>query len=203
MIKIYGSPHSSAGRCYWTLEELGLDYERVKIDMRNKEHKSPEFLRLNPNGKVPVMIEDDFVLWESAAINSYLAAKYRPALLGRSLQEQALVNQWTLWGMIDLQPPHVDLLIQMVFVPAERRDHGLIERAKKSIPAKIEILDKHLTEREFVVGDVFSLADIDLASIIAINSGVGNDISQFKGVKSWLDRLSERPSYKKLVSMER
>src|SRR5687767_5881522 len=112
MIKIYGSPHSSGGRCYWTLEELGLSYERVKIDMRSKEHKSPSYLNLNPNGKVPVMVDDDFVLWESAAINSYLAEKHRPELLGRTLQERALVQQWTLWAMVDLQPPHVDLLIQ-------------------------------------------------------------------------------------------
>lgn len=135
MIQIYGSPRTSAGRCYLLLEELGISYQEVPIDMMGKkEHKGEAFLKLNPNGKVPCLVDDGFVLWESLAINSYLTEKYNPALLGSNLQEKALVQQWSIWALGDLQAPMVDILIQLFFVPEEKRDQTLIKKVKKKFP---------------------------------------------------------------------
>src|SRR3989344_9118391 len=122
MIKIYGAPRSSAGRCFWLLEELALPYQAMPVDMRNKEHKSEAFLKLNPNGKVPALVDGDVVLWESIAINHYLADKYRPELLGKTPVERGLEQQWSTWSMVDLQPPLVDLIIQMVLTTEEKRN---------------------------------------------------------------------------------
>jgi glutathione S-transferase len=203
MLKIYGSPHSSAGRCYWMLEEIGVPYERVPLDMRAKQHKSEGFLKLNPAGKVPVLIDGDFVLWESAAINSYLAEKYKPELLGRTIEERALVNQWTLWAMTDLQPPHVDLLIQLIFIPEERRDLGVIEKARAAIIPKLAILDQYLLDRQYMVGSSFTLADINVGSVVNIGQMTGGDTSQFKNIAQWFGRLADRPSRRKLISLDR
>ena len=81
MITLYGSARSSAGRCLWCLEETGVAYENKNVDMRTKEHQSEAFLKINPNGKVPAMVDGETKLFESMAINFYLADKYKPELL--------------------------------------------------------------------------------------------------------------------------
>ncbi|MEQ1878619.1 MAG: glutathione S-transferase family protein [Bdellovibrionia bacterium] len=203
MFQIYGSPLASPGRVYWTAEEVGIPWERVPLNMREKQHKSPEFLKLNPNGKVPVVVDGELVLWESSAITFYLAEKHKPELLGKGLTERALVYQWSIWAMTELQPPHVDLFIQKIFVPEERRDLGLIERSLKAIPPRLEILDTHLKGREWIVGNGFTLADINVASVVEINKGTENDISQFEAIGAWLKRINDRPAHKKLMSLPR
>ena len=80
MVEIYGSPRSSASRCFIVLEELGIPYKAMPIDMSNREHRSDAYLLLNPNGKIPCVNDDGFVIWESLAINHYLVEKYKPAL---------------------------------------------------------------------------------------------------------------------------
>ena len=90
MIMLYGSVRSSAARCYWCLEEIGVAYKGVPVDMKANEHKSENFLKINPNGKVPALVDDQIQLFESMAINFYLAEKYKPSLLGSSIAEKAL-----------------------------------------------------------------------------------------------------------------
>ena len=94
MIKIYGPKASTAGRCLWAAEEMAIPYESVAVDMQAKEHKTPEFLAMNPNGKVPVMKDGDLVLWESFAINAYLARTYQPEFLGQDPAQEAQGSQW-------------------------------------------------------------------------------------------------------------
>lgn len=203
MIKIYGSPHSSAGRVYWTALEAGVPFERIPLNMRDKAHKSPDYLKLNPNGKVPTMVDGNFVMWESTPITFYLAEKYKPELLGNSLEERALINQWSTWAMTEMQPAHVDLLIQKVFVPADKQDHAVIERSLKAIPPKLEILDRHLSGRSHVVANRFTLADLNLVSVVGINKSVGNDISSFKNIEKWLKGIADRPAFMKFMNLER
>jgi glutathione S-transferase len=93
MTTIYGSPRTSAGRCIWALEEAGIKYNNQPVDMKNKEHKSPEYLKLNPNGKVPVFVDNDVTLFESMAINSYIAESYKKELLGKTASERGLLTR--------------------------------------------------------------------------------------------------------------
>ncbi len=201
MIKIYGSPMSSAHRCYWVMEECNVPYERVALDMRKKEHKSEAFLKLNPNGKVPCIVDGDFVLWESVAINHYIALKYGPQLLGKTTEDQALIQQWNLWGMLELQKPLVDILIQMMFVPEDKRNFAIIEEAKKKIAPLHVILDQHLQNTNYMVGDAFSLADLSVASIVRINGFVGLNLNNYANIEKWFAGIIERPAYKKVEAM--
>ncbi|MCB0351142.1 MAG: glutathione S-transferase family protein [Bdellovibrionales bacterium] len=203
MIEIYGSPRSSAGRCYWMLEELGVAYKSMPLDMRAKEHKSPEFLKLNPNGKVPCLKEDDFVIWESMAINSYLADKHQSPLMGESAEERGLIAQWSYWSQLELQKPLIDIFIQKVFVPEERRDMAVIEKAQKAAPQLFLILDQALANNKYIAGDRFTVADINVASVVAIADEVKMDISNYKNIQAWLSSCKDRPAYQKYESLKK
>ncbi|OQW46819.1 MAG: hypothetical protein A4S09_02620 [Proteobacteria bacterium SG_bin7] len=196
MIKLYGSTRSSAGRCHVMLEECGLKYEALKLDMANKQNKSREYLTLNPNGKVPTLIDGDFVIWESIAINRYLAEKYKPELLGSTIEERALIEQWSVWSLVEFQPDLVTMLIQMVFVPEARRDHLIIEKANARVLEKFEILNTHMRNREFVVANYFSLADLNSASVANIGLGLGMNLGDYPHMMDWLMRMKARKSFK-------
>ncbi|HEY8269443.1 MAG TPA: glutathione S-transferase family protein [Pseudobdellovibrionaceae bacterium] len=201
MIQIYGSPRSSAGRCFLMLEECGLPYEVRPLDMGKKEHKSASFLKLNPNGKVPCLIDNDFVLWESAAIVHYLADKYKPAMLGLNTEDKALVNQWTFWSMTEAQPPLVDILIQKVFVPEDKRDLALIARREQQVPALFEVLEKELINKKYLVADTYSVADVMAGSVMNMAMGLQVDLNPYPNIKSWLSVMRSRPAWVKFAEL--
>lgn len=203
MIQIFGPAGSSAGRCYWALEEIGVPYEAVPINFRKQEHKNPEFLRLNPNGKVPLLKDGDFVLWESMAINFYLAEKYQSTLLGADLQEKADILKWSFWALAEYQKPIIDAFIQKVFVPENHRDHNVIARSLEKIGPLNQILEQHLQGRTYMVGTSFSLADINLASVAKLCPLIGADLSAFPALQSWVNRMMERPAALKVAQLEK
>ncbi len=198
MIKIYGSPMSSAHRCYWAMEECNVPYERAPLDMRKKEHKSESFLKLNPNGKVPCITDGDLLLWESVAINHYIALKHAPHLLGKTIEDQAHIQQWILWGMLEMQKPLVDVLIQVMFVPEDKKNPTVIEDAKKKIEPLNVILNNHLQNKNYLVGNDFSLADLTIASMLRINGMTGLTLSAYPHIEKWFAGIIERPAYKKV-----
>ena len=201
MITIYGSPSSSAGRCFWCLEELGLNYESQTISFKENEHKSSEFLKINPNGKIPALIDNDFVMSESMAINFYLAEKYSPDLLGTTLQERAKIRQWSFWAIADLQPPLINIFIQLIFVPEERRDQKVIDNAEKKLPSLLSSLNSQLEKKSYLIGDVFTLADLNVQSVISICKSINYDISTYKNIIRWQNIIGERPAYQKYLSL--
>lgn len=202
MLTIYGSPKSSAGRCFWCLEEVGATYENKSIDFRKGEHKSEEFLQINPNGKIPALVHDDFTIWESMGINFYLADAFKPELLGANPQQRGIVHQWSIWSIADLQAPLISIFIQLVFVPEERRDHKVIEQAEKKLPALFETLDRSLGHSKYLAGDSFSLADLNVASVVAVAHEIKYDMSSYKNINNWLGVLSERPAFKRYESLK-
>lgn len=201
MITIYGSPKSSSGRCFWCLEEIGAKYEAKSVNFKEKEHKSEAYLKINPNGKVPALVDDGFVMSESMAINLYLAEKYKPELLGKSINDKAKVSQWSIWAIADLQPPLIDIFIQLVFVPEERRDTAVIEKAQKKLPDLLEILDTQLENNDYLIGNEFSLADLNVNSVVSICFHVNYDLSKYENIKRWLSKIGERPAFKKYMEL--
>ena len=202
MIQIYGSPRTSAGRCYLMLEEIGQTYETLPLDMfEKKEHKSADYLKLNPNGKVPCLKDGDFVIWESLAINSYLAEKYKPELLGANAQEKGLVQQWGVWGLGELQPPMVDIIIQMMFTPEPKRDMNVVKRAQDKLPGLLAILEKALDHKTYLVGDKFTLADLNVGSMVNITKTIKMPLDSYPNISAWMKRMSERPAFKKYMEM--
>lgn len=197
MINIYGSPRSSSGRCFWCLEEIGKTYNSKPLNFKEKEHKSPAYLKINPNGKVPTLTDGDFVIWESIAINFYLAETYKPELLGLDNKQHGLVQQWSLWSIAELQPPIIDAFIQLTFVPEERRDNKSIEKAMAKIPGLLKVLNDALKDQQYLVGDDFTLADLNVASIVFLCSEIKFDLTAYKNIHAWLTQISERSAYKK------
>ncbi len=203
MIAIYGSPKSSTGRCVWALEEAGVTYELKSVDMRNKEHKSPSFLKLNPNGKIPVLTDGDFTLYESMAINSYIAESYKKDLLGKAPAEKALVQQWSYWASLELQNPIIEVFIQKVFVPEDKRDQNVIAKNLEKLPSLFSILDGALKDKKYLVGNQFSLADLNVASVASIATAIGFETKTFQNFTSWMANLAERPAFKKYMELRK
>ncbi len=203
MITLYGSPRTSAGRCIWTLEEVGTPYTLKEVDLRNKEHKSPDYLKINPNGKVPAMVDGDVTLFESMAINFYLADTYKKELMGTTPLERGLVYQWSFWSMAELQDPIIQVLIQKVFVPADKRDNNVIEENLNKLPALLGVLDSSLTGKKFLTGNQFTLADLNTASVVSICHAIGEDLSSYPNIKTWLGAISDRPSFQKYMALRK
>ena len=160
-----------------------------------------EFLKLNPNGKVPCLIDDGFVLWESAAIVHYIAEKYKPEMLGTNVQDKALVQQWAFWTMTEAQPPMVDILIQKVFVPEGKKDLALIARREQQVPGILEVLEQALTNKKFLVGDTYSVADLMAASAVNIALGLQLDLTKFANIKAWMAEVKSRPAWVKVTQL--
>jgi len=203
MITIYGSPNSSAGRCFWCLEEVGAKYEIKPINFREQEHKSPAYLKINPNGKVPALTDGDFSIWESMAINFYLGETYRPELLGKDAKTRGLIQQWSFWALAELQVPIIEIFIQLVFVPEEKRVATVIEKAQAKLPGLLSILETSLNNKRFLVGDEFSLADLNVASVVLICLAIKYDLSIYGNISNWLANISSRPAFKKYQEMRK
>ena len=197
MLTIYGSPQSSSGRCFWCLEEVGKEYTAKSIDFRQKEHKSEEFLAINPNGKVPALTDGDFLIWESMAINFYLAEAYKPDLLGNTAQQHGLIHQWSYWALVELQAPIIEIFIQLVFVPEDRRNQAAIEKAQAKLPNLLTTLDNNLEGKKYILGNEFTLGDLNVSSVVTVCHAVKFDLSEYKNISSWLGLISERPAYLK------
>lgn len=199
MIKVYGSPRTSASRCFLLLEELGLPYEEIPVDLARGEQKEAAYLQINPNGKVPAMIDGENVLWESCAINNYLAEKYRPELLGKDALEKAKGLQWSFWTMIELQNPLVEILIQKLFVPENKRNISTIEKNLEKLPRLFQILDNHFATHKFLTGNNINVADFNLTTVINMTSMLGINISQYTHLNNWFLAMKDTKGYQKLM----
>lgn len=192
MITIYGSPKSSAGRCFWCLEESGVSYETKSIDFKAGEHQSEAFLKINRNGKVPALQDGDFIIWESLAISNYIADTYKPELLGVTAQERGLVSQWSIWSVADLQVPMIDAFIQLVFVPEPHRNTDVIAKAFEKLPVMLGSLDAELEGKDFLVADRFTLADLNVSFVVGICDDIKFDLSAYSNINQWRVRIAER-----------
>lgn len=146
----------------WTLDELELRYEREDWGLPLRDPKVPEFLALNPNGQVPVLIEGEFVLWESNAIISYLATKHG-ALVPMDLDGRALVEQWLFWQLGELNPQWGYAVNALLRRNPAFNDTTRLADSISGWTAMLEILDRHLSGRRYMVGEAFSIADIAIA----------------------------------------
>ena len=198
MIKIYGHQNTSAGRSYWALEEAGVEYEVGEFSFKNGDHRSEEFLAKNPSGKVPVLEDGDAVIWDSSAINYYIAKKYKPELLGSNLLEETKVTQWCYFAVADMQPPVITAFIQKVFVPEERRDQAKIDENLKKAEKYVTILDKVLKDSKYIASDTFTLADISMGWIFYALDTLEYDLENYPNVKRWHDLVMAREAVKRV-----
>jgi glutathione S-transferase len=203
MITLYGSAKSSAGRCIWALEEAGVPFTVKEVDMRNKEHKSAEFLKINPMGKIPALVDGDLNVFESMAINYYIADTYKKDLLGSTPAQKALAMQWSFWASSELQPPVIEIFIQRFFMPEDKRDQNIIDNNLKKLPELLKVLDDSLANKKYLAGDVFTIGDINTASVMSICPAVGIDLSAYKNISLWTNAINDRPAFQKYQALRK
>lgn len=192
-MKLYGIPGSRALRSIWAAEEVGVDYELVKTNFRG-DNKKPEYLAINPNGRIPALVDGDLVLFESMAINLYLAKKYGGDLYPGDEASEALTNQWTIWGMTELEPMLMQMVLHKVMLPEDQRNPARVEAAERDIQRPLAVLDAHLAERDYLLGSDFGIADLNLAGVLSLASFASYDVSPHANASRWLAACVSRPA---------
>jgi glutathione S-transferase len=201
MLKIWGRVDSSnVQKVLWCADELGLVYERVDIGGRFGGNKEPAYLALNPNGLVPTIDDDGFVLWESNTILRYLAAKHGK-LSAATPAARADAERWMDWQLTVLAPCMVPLFWGWVRTAPEKRDHAALEGARKSAAAAWTILDRGLTGRDFAGGDAFTIGDIPAGCQAWRWFNLPIERPDLPHLRAWFERLMTRPAYRKHVAL--
>src|SRR5260370_14512603 len=204
MLKIYGVARSRAFRILWMAEELGLDYEHVKVDFASGETRESGFLALNPNGQVPVIDDDGFILWESMAINLYLAKKYgMGGLYPSRLEDEARAWQWSFWGMTEVERPVLTAMMNRAVYPEEKRDKEAADAAEPALAQPLKVRDGGLGRSVNLLGESFTVADLNVASILAWARPAQIDMSAFPKVVEWLKNCAELPAARAARQMQR
>jgi glutathione S-transferase len=163
-MKLYEFGPTRSIRVRWTLQELGVDFEPIRVNLLAGEHQRPEFLKINPAGKIPVLIDGDVVLTESVAIVLYLAEKYSDkGLIPIDLKERAQVNRWLLFAATELEQPLWRIARHTSLYPEEQRLPGDVILASQEFKAMASVLEEHMQRRQFVVGASVTVADFVMA----------------------------------------
>lgn len=199
-MKLHAHPFSANSRkIHWALEELGATYEYLPVDLMAGAHKQPTFTALNPHGRVPVLDDDGFCLYESNAILQYLASRYGKDVFGaRDDREAAVVSQWLFVQAFDLQPGMQKAFVIKLYASlGQPFDAEAYARAVAELPPGLAVLDAHLDGKRFVVGEHFTVADIAIAESVGVADFAGVDLTPYPHVRAWFGGLAERPAFKK------
>lgn len=196
MLKIYGWKRSRAVRCMWVMEELGLTYEQIPLNPHAGETRTPEYLALNPSGKIPTLIHDGFVLRESVAINWYLASTFPGSLLPRDTKAAAKVQQWTSWAVTELEPPLVSILREGRRTK-EQVDTSRIEAARAEVHAMLDtVLEPALARDQYLLeGLGFTLADLNVACVASVMEMFEIKLDRHPAVADWMRRCFGREAW--------
>ncbi|KAL1833517.1 hypothetical protein ACET3Z_003168 [Daucus carota] len=210
VVKVFGSLRGACPqRVLACLLELDLDYEFVHVDLDSGEHKQPPFLLRQPFGQVPAIEEGDFKLFESRAIIRYYAAKYAEKgvkLIGNTLEERALVEQWLEVEAHNFNPMLYTLVLQLLVFPkmGGKMDHVLVQECEEKLEKVLDVYEQRLSESKYLAGDYFSLADLShLPGIRYLMNeiGLGHLVTDRKSVNSWWIDISGRSAWKKVLQL--
>jgi glutathione S-transferase len=196
-ITYYYAPMSTAVRATWAIEELGVPCERRRVDLQKKETKTPEFLKLNPNGEVPLLVVDGTPIFESTAILIYLGETYgvEKGLYPAPGVKRAETLKWMIWANVGFFNPLTRWTRNKApYVPDDQKNAKAAEAAAHDLAAAMKILDETLAGKSYLVDDKFSLADLAVSSYFGWLVFLGYDYSAFKNVKAWTDRCLGRPA---------
>jgi glutathione S-transferase len=218
MLRLYGTPQTRTFRPLWMLEELGVPYELVKTDFANGDTRTPAFLAINPNGHVPALVDDDLTLFESMAINLYLAEKYgRGTLWPDSEADRARAVQWSFWVMNECEQPLFDVLFGRggpqferwrawteseefrathpgAQSPTRETAEAIGKQAEAALQPPLRVLNAQLEGRDHLLGPSFGVADLNVASVWVTARLARLDLSAHPNVDAWLARCTSRPA---------
>lgn len=195
MLTIYGVPRSRTFRPLWTAHELGIVYTLAPIDPRKGDQTSPAFLAINPNGHVPAMKDGDLVMWESLAIDLYLAKKHGGPLAPKSVEEDGLMTMWSFWAATEVETQALQILYHRALKPEDERVPRLADEAVVALRKPTAILEAHLkAQGGFIVGDRFTIADLNVAAVYSYAKPAPELFTDAPHVLTWLDGALARPA---------
>jgi len=199
-MKLYEFGPTRSIRARWILQELGVDFEAVEVDLTRREHCSPEFLRLNPAGRVPVLIDGDLVLSESVAIVLYLAEKY-PDRGFRPWDPQLRADfyRWIFFAVTELEQPWWRIAKHTHLYPAQDRIPAEVTLARRDFLPMAAVLERHMRGRNYVVGECVTAADF----VVAYTLDVADEmqlLGECAALRSYLDRMYARPLAPKRIA---
>jgi glutathione S-transferase len=200
-LRIYGIARTRAYRALWVAMELGIDYEHLPIEIGDAGARSPEFLAINPNGRLPVIVDGGFVLFESLAITLYLAKKHSLGKLYPTTPEgEARAWQWSFWAIAEVDRGVNIWSLHAVRLPPQERNDVLREEALKVIAPPFKVLDAALAKTPYLLGDDFTVADLNVAAVIS--RAIEMDLSATPNLRAWLTRCLDRPAARAALALK-
>ncbi|GHE89518.1 glutathione S-transferase [Aliiroseovarius zhejiangensis] len=195
-VKLYCFGESgNAYKATLTLELSGLEWEPVFVDFFNGESRSPAFRELNPMGEVPVMIDGDVTLSQSGVIQDYVSSK-SGKLGGRSANERREILRWQFWDNHKMSSVAGNTRFLMNFLPEDKRPAEVIDFNQARLKSAYKVLEGELAERNWLVGDAITLADISCCGYLYYPEPFGFDRAEWPAIDAWLTRISETPGWK-------
>jgi len=198
-MKLYHAPQSRSIRPRWMLEEIGVPYEIVRLNLSAGDAKKPEYLAVNPNGTVPTLVDGDLVLFESAAICQYLADKFADKRLAPPLGTPArgLYYQWIHYAMSALEPPIVAIFLHTIRKPEAERIAAVVAESRSQLALVLGVLERALAGREHLLGTEFTAADVVLGSTLAWARAMGCIAGDYPAVNGYIERLLPRAAFQR------
>jgi len=198
MLTVYGTPRSRTSVVLWLLREMGKEYHHVDSPVQGE--KNPEHLAVNPEGTMPTIKDDDFVLTESMAITYYLAKKYGGDLGPRDLEEEAKILRWTTWAVADVDR-HIVALVNASGVDEDHSyNEELYAEATAALSTPLKRFDKKLGDREFLVSDRLTVADINVAFLLSFLLLLNYDLSELPNVERFMTSMTSRDSFRSILA---
>ena len=196
LLQIWGRISSiNVKKVVWAAQELGLNFDRHEAGGVHGVVKTPAYVALNPNSQIPVMEDDDYVLWESNVITRYLCAKHSPGNLYPSgLQERFDAERWMEWQQTTVNPASRNGFWHLIRLPAEQRDPALIAQSNAAVELLMAMLDAHLATHSFMVGERFTMADIPLGCEVQRWFGLPQTREKRPNIERWFAALLARPA---------
>jgi len=203
MLRIWGRISSiNVQKVVWCADELGLAYERLDVGGKFGRNDTPEYLAMNPNGLVPVLDDDGFVLWESNAIVRYLCARERNTMLWpEEPRRRADADRWMDWQTTSYSPSMVDAFLQLVRTPEDQRDAARIERSRQAAERSTAILEAVLAKQPYLTGQRFTMADIVCGCATHRWLGLPMERPARPNLERWMTELRDRRAAREVLAL--
>jgi glutathione S-transferase len=203
MIRVWGRRSSAnVQKVLWALAELDLPFARETVGGSFGGNRDPDFLRMNPNGLIPVILDGDITMFESNAIVRYLAARYRAGLL-RPAEPRALAaaEQWMEWQQSTFAPPVATIFWNEARVTPDKRNAAAVAEADRHVRAALAIADRHLAQHEWFAGEEFSFGDIVMGVMLWRYAGLDGHLADAPHVTAWFEAVKEREPFRAQVAL--
>lgn len=200
-MKLYYSKQSRATRPRWVMEELGLEYEIVPMNLQAGDQRKPEFKELNPLTQIPVLQDDQRVVCESGAICLYLADRYRPGTLAPPPDQRGDYYRFCFYVYNTLEHQLIEIFLHSRFLPEEQRNPKRVAQARELLQSRLQIIADHLVGREYIADSRFTVADVLVGSALdwAHMQGL---LQEFPTLIAFVERLKQRPAYQRAHEVE-